>query len=330
MRCTRLDILTASLAAVAITSPRSATAFDLQTALAIAPLAQYSQSIEDIDSFLFSGLLQQQQPPPVGIPSEHGATTRKLVTKLLKEGRARQLSQDATAAALEARVLTRAQAAEVERHAKEAEECLAAIVEADAATGLNRDALNYELTFMRPTELRFYHRALLTAQAEIDLAYGCFGDDERQAATMLSKRAATATSGPRLTSAERDALVVAALDTLPSPVGTFLTRGDLQRKLDDAYVEKRRRRQSRQWCWRGRAAASPSPAVYTLVAHEEEFPTAPTAERRVGRDRPHGSSARTDHQISHLSHIAPLPALVTRLIGRAGDLVRCAALAPEW
>lgn len=241
MRCTRLDILTASLAAVAITSPRSATAFDLQTALAIAPLAQYSQSIEDIDSFLFSGLLQQQQPPPVGIPSEHGATTRKLVTKLLKEGRARQLSQDATAAALEARVLTRAQAAEVERHAKEAEECLAAIVEADAATGLNRDALNYELTFMRPTELRFYHRALLTAQAEIDLAYGCFGDDERQAATMLSKRAATATSGPRLTSAERDALVVAALDTLPSPVGTFLTRGDLQRKLDDAYVEKRRR-----------------------------------------------------------------------------------------
>ena len=244
MRCLRSDV-TASLAAVAILqlSPRSANAFDLQTALAVAPLVQYSQSIEDIDSFLFSGFLQQplQQPQPAGISSEAGATARKLVTKLLKEGRARQLSQDATAAALEARVLTRAQAAEVERHTKEAVECLAAIVESNAATGLNRDALNYEMPFMRPEQLRFYHRALLTAQTEIDLATACFGEDERQAATMLSKRAATAASGPRLTTTERDALVVAALDLLPSPLGTFLTRGDLQRQLDDAYVEKRRR-----------------------------------------------------------------------------------------
>ena len=239
----RADCLTTALVASACVmplSPRRAVAYDLQTAIALAPLVQFSAAVDDIDAFLFSGLLEQR--PPSGIQKEQGATACKLVKQLLREGRAREAAREAAAVAVKARVLTTPAAAEVERRAREAEERLAAIVETDAIDGLKRDQLNKELLSMRPEQLRFYHRALTSARSELGLACACFGADERRAALGLAAGASTADSvgataytersaAERL--AARDARILAAIDQLPEVKGSALRRASSPRRPHD-------------------------------------------------------------------------------------------------
>jgi hypothetical protein len=123
MRLSRAECLTATLAAVALPLwPGGARAFDLETAIAVAPVYQLSAAVEDIDGLLFDGLLEQR--PPLGVPAADGATVRGLVRTLVREGQLRAISRNAASVAVDARVLARRQVGEVEAHAKEAEERL--------------------------------------------------------------------------------------------------------------------------------------------------------------------------------------------------------------
>jgi hypothetical protein len=123
------------------------------------------------------------------------------------------------------------------------------ILEYDAADGLKRDALNNKVTMMRPESLRFYHRSLLAAQEELEAACGVFGVEEREAAASFAKRSATggslrSTAVTSMSASERNGRILQAIGELPSAVGTALTRGDLQRRLDSTYAERRRQEQN--------------------------------------------------------------------------------------
>ena len=81
-------------------------------------------------------------------------------------------------------------ATEAEEHAREAQERLAAILEYGAFDGRRTNALNEPVPLMTPDELRFVHRALVSAQRELTAAFDCFGADERREAARFAARAA--------------------------------------------------------------------------------------------------------------------------------------------
>ena len=101
MHIRRADCVTLAVFACMPISPQRSSAFDLQSALALAPLYQMSTAIDDIDIFLFGSMLDEKQPA-AGVQAETGATARKMIAKILKEGRIRELSHDATSAGLQA------------------------------------------------------------------------------------------------------------------------------------------------------------------------------------------------------------------------------------
>jgi len=260
--CTRAHVvrqLLPALLLVPASSPLRATAANLDVAFALTPLFQLRGAIADLDGRLFAELLQSPERVSAsgGVATTEGVATRGSVKKLLQQGRPRDLGRDAVDAGQEAGLLDRRRADEVAGHAREAEELLSAILEYDRTNSFKFDALGSPATTMRPEELDFYHRALVAAREEIDRACACFPSEERNQASSLVARmgantpqvgqatnlptldgAPTAAPAVSLTLPERDKAIAKAIAALPSPVGTALTRGDLQSNLNNAYQER--------------------------------------------------------------------------------------------
>jgi hypothetical protein len=217
-------------------------AYDIDTVLELTSLLQLQRAVADVDIALCSGLLSAAQGG--GVPAANGQAARGMVRRLLKQQmRARNVGASAVAAALRTNSMTRQQAAEASGHAKEAEERLAAILEYSGGGQLT-DALDRPFQFMRPEELTLYHRALATAQQELEAAFECFALDERQGAVSLLNRGeappasllAAVLGQPGY--AAREKSIAEAIAALPSPAGTALTRSSLQAQLDMDYRDE--------------------------------------------------------------------------------------------
>jgi hypothetical protein len=215
-----------------------AAAADLTVQLALASLIQTKYSVANIDGALFETLLEPSGSPAArrtGIDISEGEACRSRIRKLLQSA-----SRPRTIVASIERLpqkLGRAGADEIERHAREAEERLAAVLEYDLANALKTDALGNRVTVMSPAELEYYHRALRSAQAEIDLVLRRFDQEDRQQALRLAIGPQPAAELAERRVAERDGLISEAILGLPDWRGTALTRGDLQVQLDNAWRE---------------------------------------------------------------------------------------------
>lgn len=221
-------------------APSAADRFEV--ALALAPLFQLRDAVSAVDQSLFEGLMGSPERYRLGggVSAKEGDGARSTIRRILKS-KIREQSRQATAIAQQLQLLGRGAAADADGHAREAEERLASILEYDLSNSFKRDALNNAVPTMRREELYFYHRALMVARDEIEAVTACFGNDERREAARLSSRASSA---PALLSAEgaalraeRDADVIRSINALPSQTGTVLTRGDLQRKLNNQWQD---------------------------------------------------------------------------------------------
>ena len=177
--------------------------------------------------------------------------------KLLKQYPPTVQIKAATAAAQRAKLLDRRAAEAAVGRTREAEERLVSILEYDAADALKKDLLGNVAPLMRPDSVRFFHRALLSAQTELDAAAACFGDEERALATKFAAQAAVRTAtepggdddalarlpprpfgraalGGYASASEREAAVARAIAGLPAPPAA-LNRGDLQNQLNNEY-----------------------------------------------------------------------------------------------
>lgn len=256
---TRTQLLHALPALLLLPASRTlpASAADLDVAFALTPLFQLRGAVAEADGKLFADLLQS--PASVsssgGVKTTEGATIRGLVKKILQQGKPRQMGRDAVDAGEQAGLLDRRRAIEVEGHAREAQELLASILDYERTNSYKFDALGNLATTMRPEELDYYHRALVAARLEIERACACFPSEEVQQAAALVARLGAGASQPGSSNLpsldgdqsnvvfagsviERDAAITKAIAGLPSPVGTALTRGDLQSNLNNAYEER--------------------------------------------------------------------------------------------
>ena len=233
----RADLFRTAFASVLLTVAPTppAVAYDMETTLALTSLLQLRGYVSDIDVALFEDLMQQK--PPSGVKVVEGELTRSRIKKLLR-----------TSAALPRAVLSnlplqkligRQNADAALLHGREVEERLAAILEFDASNALKKDALNTPIQLMRPDELAFYHRALMSAQSEIDQTLTYFGDEEQREAVRFLARGEPAAKieASRREAALREAAVAAAIRELPDTTGTTLFRGDLQNSLNNQWQD---------------------------------------------------------------------------------------------
>ena len=223
-------------------APLPAGGYNIDTAIALAPLLQLKAGIADVDEELTGELLQGPQAIAAGVKAEKAVEACGRVRKLLKEFVPRQQAQEAAGAAVRARLLDRGAAEAALVRTQEAEERLVAILEFDAADALKKDLLGNRIELMRPDAVRFYHRSLVAAQLELDAAAGCFGAEERALATRMAAAAAAGPDGAAArgrppSPTEREAAVLRAIDALPGP-GPMANRGDLQNQLDSRYQEE--------------------------------------------------------------------------------------------
>ena len=250
---------------LAPTPPASAAA-DLDVAIALTPLLQLRTAVADVDGELFADLLLQ--PARVtsagGIEVEAGSVMRGTVRKILQQGRPRDAGKFLAEIGRRSGQLNSARATEVENRSREAQERLAAVLEYERTNSFKTDALGNREPFMRPEELTFVHRALVSAREELEAACSLFPTEERtQAAVFLTQLNSKEPGGSTLPNSDesgapssrsggggvgagasadvalraRDAAIATAIAELPSPVGTALTRSDLQAALDNAYRE---------------------------------------------------------------------------------------------
>ena len=156
---------------------------NLDVAFALTPVLQLREAVTNLDAELFSGLLQSAQ----GVAAADGDATRSSIRKLLNnaQGRPREVGNALADAGRRARLLSKAAANELEGHAREAEERLAAILEYDQTNSFKTDALGNREPLMRPDELSFIHRALISARQELDEVFACLPAEERAQATAL-------------------------------------------------------------------------------------------------------------------------------------------------
>ncbi|EOD15710.1 hypothetical protein EMIHUDRAFT_436736 [Emiliania huxleyi CCMP1516] len=169
--------------------------YDLETAFALTAVLDLRAMVLDVDRRLFAGLLRS--PPATSVTAEEGAGARAEVRRLLApDVSPRERVRDALSLARKARRIELCSAGrgcaatEAEEHAREAQERLAAILEYGAFDGRRTNALNEPVPLMTPDELRFVHRALVSAQRELTAAFDCFGADERREAARFAARAA--------------------------------------------------------------------------------------------------------------------------------------------
>lgn len=225
-----------ALSLVPLPAVPPAEAADLGTQLALAALVQTRYSVSAIDGALFESLLDPAGgAAKTGIEISQGEACRFRIRKLLQSA-SRPRSIVASMDGLP-KQLGSAAAAEVERHAREAEERLAAILEYDRANALKTDALGNSVALMSPAELDYYHRALRSAQAELELALLRFDAEDRKEAARLALGSQPAIELAERRVAERDGRISEAILGLPDWRGTALTRGDLQVQLDNAWRE---------------------------------------------------------------------------------------------
>ena len=184
MRLCRSDIFRlASVSALTLAwlpSPPAA-AYDMDTAFALASLIQLRTDVAATDALLFSGELRERGPTSAveGIRSAAGADARARVKRLLRQYKPRDQGSAAAAASYKAGLLTRRQSNEAEAHAREAAERLAAVVEFDAFDDLKADYSSKLAALDTPEKLGFVHRALVSAQEELDAVFFSFGEAER-------------------------------------------------------------------------------------------------------------------------------------------------------
>ncbi|KAL1523723.1 hypothetical protein AB1Y20_018653 [Prymnesium parvum] len=242
--CSRADACTSicTLVLTLLPSPSPAsTAFDISTSLYLATLLQLRAEVADTDAQLFASLLSSGS---VVTREEYNVALLR-TQKALKEYRPSTLGREAIAAAVKAKAISKAQAELAEGHANEVRERLAGIIEADASNGLKRDALNRPIAEVAPEQLRFIHLSFLSAEAEIELAVKCFGEQELKEAENLAARAIEQPTWRNMNALQKlngPDEVISAINALPAGKGTALTRGDLQNTLNDAYRESRAQR----------------------------------------------------------------------------------------
>lgn len=159
-----------SLAALSMPPAPPAAASDIDTAIALAPLLLLNRGIDAVDYELTGELLQGPQAVAAGVKAEKAAEARARVKKLLKEYAPREQARSAARAAVRARLLSKQEAEAVVARTREAEEWLVGILEFDAADARKKDLLGNQFELMRPEAVRFYHRSLVAAQAEVSRA----------------------------------------------------------------------------------------------------------------------------------------------------------------
>lgn len=176
----RADFVLSALSLAALPA-RPAVAYDLDTAFALASLVQLRTAVADTDALLTSGELKERGPTSSvdGLKAYAGADARARVKKLLRQYKPRDQGSAAAAAAYKAGLLNRRQAYDAEAHAREAAERLATIVEFDAFDDLKADYSSKLAAIDTPEKRVFVHRALLSAQEELDAAFLSFGEAER-------------------------------------------------------------------------------------------------------------------------------------------------------
>jgi hypothetical protein len=214
-----------------------ATAADRETAFELTALLQLRSAIADADEAFTAPLLASHQPLR-GMEVKAGATARSMVRKVLAEFKPRATGRLAARAAGSAGILSPRAVAEVQGHAREAEEILALVLETDALDPFKRNLDGSEPSFMRVAQISFLHSALMAARAQVDAAVACFGEEERFSAAELLLAVApssgsAAADGPseRARERERERRVAIAIDALPSEVGTGAVAGALRRAL---------------------------------------------------------------------------------------------------
>jgi len=176
------------MASAYVAAPRTAGAYDLETAFALASLIQLRAAVAETDSLLTSGELKERGPTSTveGLRAYAGADVRARVKKLLRQYQPRDQGTAASMAAFKAGLISRKQAYEAERHAREAAERLATVIEFDAFDDMRAD-YSSKLAAIDTDEKRvFVHRALVSAQEELDAAFSSFGEAERAEAKRFS------------------------------------------------------------------------------------------------------------------------------------------------
>ena len=249
----RTDAVTGAIFAalsIAAFPPLPSRASEIEAVLPLTNLLLLRSGLAEVDTTLFASVASR-----AGVATSEGRGARTRVRNLLKEYRPRDQGRQAAVAATRARLLGSREANEAEEHAKEVEERLVMVLEADAMNALKTDGLNNARPAMAPEEAQFFHRALVTAQDEIIATCACFGEDERRDAQRLAARTLASTSqvpGGELpdlalpgtpgfaSQRQREESVSKSIAALGSSRGSELTRGDLQQALDDAWREARR------------------------------------------------------------------------------------------
>ena len=183
----RLGFLSA-LSIVTLPPSAPALAYDLDTAFALATLVQLRTEVAETDALLASGQLKERGPTSTaeGLKAYAGADARARVKKLLRQYQPREQGSTAAMASYRAGLLSKRQAYEAEAHAREAAERLATIVEFDAFDDLKADYSSKLAAIDTPEKMTFVHRALLSAQEELDAAFLSFGESERSEAVRFA------------------------------------------------------------------------------------------------------------------------------------------------
>ena len=93
--------------------------------------------------------------------------------------------------------------------------------EATTARSFRRDALNNPVANMRPEELLFIHRALVSARQELELAEACFDAEERRQAAQIASKLVTQplAAASAITSTAKTSLNCASAAPSPDSIG---------------------------------------------------------------------------------------------------------------
>ena len=252
LACAR-TLCAVAISCVSVAPPLVARA-DIDTQISLAPLLQLRSLVQEADEVLCEDLLGGGAIKEGGVRASVGQGTVSRVRKILTL-QIREQASRAASTAMRERAISRRDAELVASFAREADERLASLLEADAADALKLDDLGMPLPYMRPQKVRLFHRSLVAAQEALDAAFAVFAEDDRREATRLAGAAykrsvasdalatAGASSGGSLLAApgyeaarERDDAVTRAIDALPGPAPA-LFRGDLQNALDNSWRE---------------------------------------------------------------------------------------------
>lgn len=161
--------------------PPAAAYYNLETALALAPLLQLRAAVVEMDEALSSGQLREGY-----FQAAEGAEARARVKKLLKKYKPREQGIAAIKAARTANLLSEREANAARVHVLEAAERLAAVVEFDSWDNLDADYSSKFASLDTPEKRRFAHRAMVSAEEELDAAFACFGDAEQREAARFA------------------------------------------------------------------------------------------------------------------------------------------------